>query len=333
MRVPEVMTAIDPETSGGAEVLVPVVRPVPQPGADEVLIRVAAAGVNRPDVMQRMGLYPPPPGAPTIPGLEVAGTIVAVGDGLPDALIGQPMCALVSGGGYAEYVVAPYGTCLPVPESLSMVEAAAIPETLFTVWTNVFERAYAGEGDWLLVHGGTSGIGMTAIALGQLFKLNVLVTVGSAEKCAAAREAGAFEAIDYRTEDFVARVKEITGGRGVDIVLDMIGGDYVPRNLECLAEEGRHVSIAVQRGAQAEVPIWQVMRKRLVLTGSTLRPRDTAFKSLVADELHRAVWPHVNEGQFRPVIDSTYPLAQAADAHRRMESGEHIGKIVLTLEG
>lgn len=326
------MTAIDPETSGGPEVLVPVERPVPRPGADEVLIRVAAAGVNRPDVMQRLGLYPPPPGAPKIPGLEVAGTIVAVGEELPDALIGQPVCALVAGGGYAEYAVAPYGTCLPVPESLSMVEAAAIPETLFTVWTNVFERAYAAEGDWLLVHGGTSGIGMTAIALGRLFKLNVVVTAGSAAKCAAAREAGATEAIDYRTEDFVARVKEITGGRGVDIVLDMVGGDYVPRNLECLAEEGRHVSIAVQRGAQAEVPIWQVMRKRLVLTGSTLRPRDTAFKSLVADELHRSVWPHVNEGRFRPVVDSTYPLARAADAHRRMESGEHIGKIVLTLE-
>jgi putative PIG3 family NAD(P)H quinone oxidoreductase len=331
MRVPEMMTAIDPETSGGPEVLVPVERPVPRPGPDEVLIRVAAAGVNRPDVMQRLGLYPPPPGAPTIPGLEVAGTIAAVGEELPDALIGQPVCALVAGGGYAEYAAAPYGTCLPVPESLSMVEAAAIPETLFTVWTNVFERAYAAEGDWLLVHGGTSGIGMTAIALGQLFKLKVLVTAGSAAKCAAAREAGASEAIDYRSEDFVARVKEITGGRGVDIVLDMVGGDYVPRNLECLAEEGRHVSIAVQRGAQAEVPIWQVMRKRLVLTGSTLRPRDTAFKSLVADELHRAVWPHVSEGRFRPVIDSTYPLARAADAHRRMESGEHIGKIVLTL--
>lgn len=331
MRVPEAMTAIDPEGAGGPEVLVPVRRPVPQPGADEVLIRVAAAGVNRPDVMQRLGLYPPPAGAPTIPGLEVAGTIAAVGDGLPDALIGQPVCALVSGGGYAEYAVAPYGTCLPIPETLSMVEAAAIPETLFTVWTNVFERAYADEGDWLLVHGGTSGIGMAAIALGRLFKITVLVTAGSAEKCAAARAAGAAEAIDYRSEDFVARVKEITGGRGVDIVLDMVGGDYVPRNLECLAEEGRHVSIAVQRGAVAEIPIWQVMRKRLVLTGSTLRPRDAAFKAMVADELHRAVWPHVAEGRFRPVIDSTWPLDQAAEAHRRMESGAHIGKIVLTI--
>ncbi|WP_294059000.1 NAD(P)H-quinone oxidoreductase [Sphingomonas sp.] len=329
MTVPETMRAIDPDTSGGPEVLVPVERPVPRPGLEEVLIKVAAAGVNRPDVMQRLGLYPPPPGAPTIPGLEVAGTIVAVGEGLDEALIGQPVCALISGGGYAEYAVAPYGTCLPVPEALSMQEAAAIPETLFTVWTNVFERAYADEGDWLLVHGGTSGIGMTAIALARLFGMRVIVTVGSDSKCIAARAAGAAEAINYRTQDFVERVLEFTGGRGVDIVLDMVGGDYVPRNLKCLADDGRHVSIAVQRGAQAEIPIWQVMRKRLVLTGSTLRPRDTAFKSLVADELHRAVWPHVIEGRLKPVIDSVWSLDQAAEAHRRMESGEHIGKIVL----
>jgi putative PIG3 family NAD(P)H quinone oxidoreductase len=331
MTVPETMLAIDPEQPGGPEVLVPVSRPVPRPAPGEVLIKVAAAGVNRPELMQRMGLYPPPPGAPSILGLEAAGTIIAVGADVPREMIGQTVCALVSGGGYAEYCVAPAGQCLPVPAALTMVEAAAMPETLFTVWTNVFERAYAADGDWLLVHGGTSGIGMMAIALARLFRLTVLVTAGSDAKCAAARRAGAAEAINYRTEDFVERVKDITGGRGVDIVLDMIGGDYVPRNLQCLAEEGRHVSIAVQRGAEAAIPLWQVMRKRLVLTGSTLRARDTEFKSLVADELARTVWPHVEKGKLKPVIDSTFPLADAAEAHRRMESGEHIGKIVLTM--
>jgi putative PIG3 family NAD(P)H quinone oxidoreductase len=332
MIVPETMRAIDPEKPGGPEVLVPVERPVPKPGEGEVLIKVAAAGINRPDVMQRMGLYPPPPGAPSILGLEAAGTIVAVGGEVAPEMIGQPICALVGGGAYAEYVVAPAGQCLPVPLALTMVEAAAMPETLFTVWTNVFERAYAADGDWLLVHGGTSGIGMMAIALARLFRLTILVTAGSDAKCDAARAAGAAEAINYRTEDFVERVKHITGGRGVDIVLDMIGADYVPRNLECLAEEGRHVSIAVQRGMEATIPLWQVMRKRLVLTGSTLRARDATFKSLVADELARAVWPHIEQGRLKPVIDSTFPLAQAADAHRRMESGEHVGKIVLTME-
>ncbi|MCX8475031.1 MAG: NAD(P)H-quinone oxidoreductase [Sphingomonas sp.] len=332
MIVPETMRAIDPEKPGGPEVLVPVQRPVPKPGEGEVLIKVAAAGINRPEVMQRMGLYPPPPGAPSILGLEAAGTIVAVGAEVAPELIGQQVCALVSGGAYADYVVAPVGQCLPVPPALTMVEAAAMPEALFTVWTNVFERAYAADGDWLLVHGGTSGIGMMAIALARLFRLTVLVTAGSDAKCEAARAAGAADAINYRTEDFVERVKHITGGRGVDIVLDMIGGDYVPRNLECLAEEGRHVSIAVQRGMEATIPLWQVMRKRLVLTGSTLRARDATFKSLVADELSRAVWPHVEQGRLKPVIDSTFPLARAADAHRRMESGEHIGKIVLTVE-
>jgi NADPH:quinone reductase len=332
MIVPETMLAIDPDKPGGPEVLVPVDRPVPSPGAGEVLIKVAAAGVNRPDVMQRMGLYPPPAGAPSILGLEVAGTVAAVGEGVPPELVGQPMCALVSGGGYAEYAVAPQGTCLPVPEALTMTEAAALPETLFTVWTNVFERAYAADGDWLLVHGGTSGIGMMAIALARLFRLTVLVTAGSEAKCAAARAAGAAEAINYNSEDFVQRVRDITGGRGVDIVLDMIGGDYVPRNLECLAEEGRHVSIAVQRGSDATIPLWQVMRKRLVLTGSTLRPRDAEFKSMVADELSRSVWPFVGDGRLKPVIDSTFRLEQAAEAHRRMESSAHIGKIVLTLD-
>ncbi|MDG2534997.1 NAD(P)H-quinone oxidoreductase [Sphingomonas sp. HITSZ_GF] len=331
MGLPETMLAIDPEAPGGPEVLVPVSRPVPQPGPGDVLVKVAAAGVNRPEVMQRKGQYPPPPGAPSILGMEIAGKIVAVGEEVPRELIGQPVCALVAGGAYAEYAVAPYGQCLAVPPALSMVEAAAIPETLFTVWSNVFERAYAMEGEWILVHGGTSGIGTMAIHLANLFGLTIIVTAGSDDKCEAARKIGADHAINYKREDFVARVKEITGGKGVNIVLDMVGGDYVPRNLQCLAEEGRHVSIAVQGGMQATIPIFEIMRKRLVLTGSTLRPRSVAFKSLLADEIHRTVWPFVAEGKLRPVIDAVFPLARAADAHRRMESGEHIGKIVLTL--
>lgn len=332
MIVPETMWAIDPEAPGGPEVLVPAIRPVPQPAAGEVLIRVAAAGVNRPEVMQRMGLYPPPPGAPSILGMEVSGTVVALGQGVPREMLGQKLCALISGGAYAEYAVAPAGQCLPVPPALTMVEAAAMPETLFTVWTNVFERGYAVEGETILIHGGTSGIGTMAIALARLFGLTSIVTAGSDAKCAAARGIGADHAINYRTEDFVARVAEITADRGVDIVLDMVGGDYVPRNLRCLAEDGRHVSIAVQRGAEATIPLWQVMRKRLTLTGSTLRARSVAFKSLVADEIARTVWPLVAEGQLKPVIDTSFPLAQAADAHRRMEAGDHVGKIVLTME-
>jgi putative PIG3 family NAD(P)H quinone oxidoreductase len=329
--VPDVMRCIDPEAAGGPEVLRVTRRPVPVAGPGEVLVRVAAAGVNRPDVMQRQGKYPPPPGAPSILGLEIAGTIVAVGPDTVGAIEGQPVCALVAGGGYAEYVAVPFGQCLPVPAALSMVEAAAIPETLFTVWTNLFERGYASEGDAVLVHGGTSGIGTMAILLGKLFGLTVIVTAGSAAKCAAARELGAAHAIDYRSEDFVERVKDITAGRGVAVVLDMVGGDYVPRNLKCLAEDGRHVSIAVQRGAEATVPLFEIMRRRLTLTGSTLRARDAEFKAMVADELARHVWPQVEAGALKPVIDRTFPLAEAAEAHRRMEGGDHIGKIVLTI--
>ncbi|MEP9357913.1 NAD(P)H-quinone oxidoreductase [Sphingomonas sp. KR3-1] len=331
MGLPETMLAIDPEAPGGPEVLVPVERPVPSPGAGEVLVKVAAAGVNRPEVMQRKGQYPPPPGAPSILGMEISGRIVAVGEDVPREVLGQPVCALIAGGAYAEYAVAPYGQCLPVPPAISMIEAAAIPETLFTVWSNVFERAYAMEGEWILVHGGTSGIGTMAIHLANLFGLTVIVTAGSDEKCAAAKAIGADHAINYKTQDFVARVMEITAGKGVNIVLDMVGGDYVPRNLQCLGEEGRHVSIAVQGGMMATIPIFEIMRKRLVLTGSTLRPRSLEFKTLLADELHRTVWPFVAEGRLKPVIDAVFPLADAADAHRRMESGEHIGKIVLTL--
>ena len=330
--IPATMQAIDPEAHGGPEVLRLVERPVPQPQSGEVLIRVAAAGVNRPDVLQRKGGYPPPPGAPSIMGLEVSGTVVSVGEGVEDTMIGQPVCALIAGGGYAEYAVAPAGQCLPVPHGLDMVHAAAIPETLFTVWTNLFERAFATEGDSVLVHGGTSGIGTMAIALGQLFGMTIIVTAGSDAKCARALDLGAAHAINYKTEDFVERVKQITGGKGVAAVLDMVGGDYVPRNLQCLAEDGRHVSIAVQGGMMATVPLFEIMRRRLTLTGSTLRPRDTAFKSLVADELARTVWPHVEAGKLKPVIDRVFAFADAPAAHARMEAGDHVGKIVLTME-
>ena len=324
------MNAIDPAGPGGPEVLVLVRRPVPKPGAGELLIEVAAAGVNRPDVVQRRGLYPPPPGAPSIPGLEVAGIVAGVGADVPEALVGQPVCALVAGGGYAEYCVAPVGQCLPVPGALSLVEAAAVPETLFTVWSNLFERAYATEGETALVHGGTSGIGTMAIALGQLFGLNVIVTCGSDEKCARALALGASAAINYRTQDYVVEVQRLTDGKGVNIVLDMVAGDYVPRNLDCLAEDGRHVTIAVQGGVNAEINFAKVMMRRLTLTGSTLRPRSTGFKTLVADEIARSVWPFVEEGRLKPVIHATFPLAEAAAAHAMMEAGDHVGKIVLT---
>ncbi|WP_324750772.1 NAD(P)H-quinone oxidoreductase [Sphingomonas sp. LY54] len=330
--VPAMMVAIEAEQPGGPEMLRPVERPVPQPGPGEVLVRVAAAGVNRPDVMQRMGLYPPPPGAPAIPGLEIAGTIVALGDGVDRALLGQPVCALVAGGGYAQYCVAPAAQCLPVPAGLSMVEAAALPETFFTVWSNLFDRGGAKAGETALVHGGTSGIGTTAILLGKAFGLTVIVTVGSDAKAARALEIGADYAVNYREADFAEEVKRITGGRGVDVVLDMIGGDYVARNIACMAEEGRHVSIAVQRGAKAEIPVWAIMARRLTLTGSTLRARPVEFKAAIADALRDKVWPHLESGRIRPVIDTVLPLEVAADAHRRMESSEHIGKIVLEVE-
>ena len=305
-------------------------RAVPSPQDGEVLIKVAAAGVNRPDILQRHGLYPPPPGAPDILGLEIAGEVVAVSEGAEE-LIGQPVCALVAGGGYAEYCVAPIGTCLPVPDAISLIEAAAMPETLFTVWVNLFERGFAADGDWVLVHGGTSGIGTMAIALGRLFSLHVIVTCGSDQKCDKALELGATAAINYRTHDFVEEVHRITDRKGVDVIIDMVGGDYLPRNLACLAEEGRHVSIAVQRGATAEVPIFDIMRRRLTLTGSTLRPRPIEFKTMVADEIAKTVWPYVEGGRLKPVIDSTFPLNEVAEAHARMEAGEHCGKIVLQI--
>ena len=325
------MQAIEISAPGGPEVLHLVERPVPQPGPDEVLVRVAAAGVNRPDVLQRMGAYPPPPGASDLPGLEIAGTVVAAGHGA-EMLIGRRVCALVAGGGYAQYCVAPMGTCLPVPEVLRMTEAAAMPETLFTVWINLFERGFAADGDTVLVHGGTSGIGTMAILLGNLFGLEVIVTCGSADKCAAAKAIGAAHAINYREADFVEAVKQATGGKGVNVVLDMVGGDYLSRNLQCLADDGRHVSIAFQRGAVAEVPIMEIMRRRLTMTGSTLRPRDVRFKTMVADELAKTVWPYVEGNRLKPVIDKVFPLAEAAAAHARMESGDHVGKIVLAVD-
>ena len=325
------MQAVAIAAPGGPEMLSVEERPVPVPGPGEALVRVAAAGVNRPDVLQRMGLYPPPPGASDIPGLEIAGTVVAAGEGAAQFL-GQRVCALVAGGGYAEFCLAPAGTCLPMPEVLGPVQAAALPETMFTVWINLFERGFAADGDTVLVHGGTSGIGTMAIKLGSLFGLDVIVTCGSDDKCDAALKMGAVEAINYRARDFVEAVREFTAGKGVAVVLDMVGGDYLPRNLACLADDGRHVSIAFQRGATAEIPIPDVMRRRLILTGSTLRPRSPDYKAMVCEEIARTIWPYVEGGRLRPAVDSTFPLAQAADAHRRMESGEHIGKIVLTVD-
>jgi putative PIG3 family NAD(P)H quinone oxidoreductase len=324
------MKAIVAPQPDGAEELALVERPVPRVGAEEVLIKVAAAGVNRPDILQRRGLYPPPPGAPDILGLELAGTVVEAGEGASH-LIGKKVCALVAGGGYAQYCVAPAGTSFIVPDALSLTEAAAMPETLFTVWVNLFERGYAAEGEAVLVHGGTSGIGTMAIALGQLFNLTVIVTCGSDEKCAHAKELGAAAAINYRSKDFVEEVRELTDGRGVSVVLDMVGGDYLPRNLACLSDDGRHVSIAFQRGAKSDVLIPDIMRRRLTLTGSTLRPRTVEFKTMVADEIARTVWPYIEGGRLKPVIDSTFPLDRAAEAHARMEAGDHVGKIVLEI--
>lgn len=329
-QIPPTMIAIDPAEPGGPEVLQPVQRPVPKPAPGELLIKVAAAGVNRPDAMQREGKYPPPPAAPSVLGLELAGEVVALGEGADARLMGRPVMALVAGGAYAEYAVAPSGQCLAVPPSLTMVEAAALPETLFTVWSNVFERGRAAPGETLLVHGGTSGIGTIAIRLAKIFGLSVIVTAGSGEKCSRALEIGADHAIDYKTSDFVAEVKAIAP-EGVNLVLDMIGGDYVARNIECLAPEGRHVSIAVQRGAKAEIPIWKLMQQRLTLTGSTLRARDVGFKTHLRDQLARTVWPLLADGRLKPVIDSTFPLADAAEAHRRLDAPDHVGKTVLVV--
>ncbi|GAA4763891.1 NAD(P)H-quinone oxidoreductase [Novosphingobium ginsenosidimutans] len=327
--LPATMTVIGFDAPGGPEVLQPQTVPVPTPGAGQVLVKVAYAGVNRPDVIQRRGLYPPPPGASPIPGLEIAGEVVALGADVSDAMLGQQVCALVAGGGYAEYCLAMADHCLPVPAGMPLDQAAALPETLFTVWHNVFERGWAKEGETILVHGGTSGIGTMAIMLGKAFGLTVIVTCGDAEKCAAALEIGADHAIDYKASDFVEEVKRITDGQGVELVLDMVAGDYVARNLRCMKEDGRHVTIAVQGGMQAELNMAVIMSRRYTLTGSTLRPRSNQFKALLAQEIAANAWPLFASGQLRPIMDQAFPLADAAAAHARMEAGAHIGKIVL----
>ncbi|MGE0717614.1 MAG: NAD(P)H-quinone oxidoreductase [Alphaproteobacteria bacterium] len=327
--LPGTMRAVEIVRPGGPEVLVATRRPTPAPGAGEVLIKVAAAGINRPDVLQRMGGYAPPPGASDLPGLEVAGTVVAVGADAGRWKPGDAVCALVAGGGYAEYCAAPAPQCLPVPSGLSMTEAGGVPETFFTVWTNVFERGHLKAGERLLVHGGSSGIGTTAIQLAKAFGATVFVTAGGPEKCAACTKLGADLAIDYRGEDFVAAVEKATGGVGVDVVLDMVGGDYTQRNLACLATEGRLVQIAFLQGSKVQLNLQPVMAKRLTVTGSTLRPRTVAQKGAIAAALEERVWPLLAAGKLRPPVFRTYPLEEAAAAHALMESSAHIGKIVL----
>lgn len=327
MPLPEKMTAIEITAPGGPEALAPVERPVPRPGPGEVLVRVAAAGVNRPDVMQRQGHYPPPPGASDVPGLEIAGEVVASGPGA--AGVAGRVCALVQGGGYAEYCLAAAPLCLPVPAGMSDVEAAGLPETYFTVWTNVFERGRLAPAETLLVHGGSSGIGTTAIQLARAFGAAVYATAGSDEKCRACEGLGAAECVNYREDDFVARIEAATDGRGVDVVLDMVGGDYFPRCLDCLAVEGRLVQIATQRGIKSEINLLKVMVKRLTVTGSTLRPRSVAEKTPIANALRERVWPLLEAGKARPIVHATFPLREAAAAHALMDSGAHVGKIVL----
>ncbi|MCP5433212.1 MAG: NAD(P)H-quinone oxidoreductase [Alphaproteobacteria bacterium] len=329
--LPETMTAIAVARPGGPDVLEPVALPVPRPATGQVLIEVAAAGVNRPDVFQRLGLYPPPPGAPATPGLEVAGTVVAVGDGVATPGLGARATALVAGGGYAEYCLADAAHTLPAPEGLTLLEAASLPETVFTVWSNLFDRARLKGGESLLVHGGTSGIGVTAIQIARAMGATVFATCGSAEKCRVAEELGAARAIDYTREDFAAIVKAQTSGRGVDVVLDMVGGGYIARNLASLAPEGRHVSIAFLQGSKVEIDLMPVMLKRLTLTGSTLRARESAFKAALASAVADKVWPLFSSGEIRPVIDSVFPLREAAKAHARIEAADHIGKVMLAV--
>jgi putative PIG3 family NAD(P)H quinone oxidoreductase len=324
------MAVVEISEPGEPEVLRPARRAVPTPGSGEVLIAVAAAGVNRPDVMQRRGKYPPPPGASDLPGLEVAGTIAAVGPDVARWHVGETVCALVAGGGYAEYCLAPAPQCLPIPDGLDLVSAAALPEIFFTVWTNLFERGGLRAGEWTLIHGGSSGIGTTAIQLARAFGAQVIATAGSAEKCAACERLGASRAINYREEDFVAAVREATGGRGVDVLLDMVGAEYLARNLECLAFDGRLVIIGTLGGVKAAFNLVPLLQRRLTMTGSTLRARSVEQKGAIARALETQVWPLIARGRVRPVIDLVLPLAEAAAAHRRMESGAHVGKLVLT---
>jgi NADPH2:quinone reductase len=328
-KVPETMTAVAITTPGGPEVLQVNSCPTPQPSAGQILLKVAAAGVNRPDVAQRMGAYPPPAGHSPLPGLEVAGEVVAVGNGVTRWKHGDKVCALVNGGGYAQYCIAEDVIALPIPSGLSMTMASAVPETFFTVWNNVFERGGLTAGEWLMVHGGTSGIGTTAIQLAKACGAKVIATAGSPEKCQVCSDLGADRVINYKTEDFVAAAKEVTGGKGVDLTLDMVGGDYTERNLIAAAEDGRIVQIATLRGADVKINVSRLMMKRVTLTGSTLRPRTREVKARFARALEEKVWPLLACGKVKVVIDSTFPLAEAADAHRRLETSQHIGKIVL----
>jgi NADPH:quinone reductase len=327
--LPELFDCIEITTPGAPEVLQPARRPLQRPRAGEVLIAVEAAGVNRPDVLQRIGRYPVPPTASDLPGLEVAGTIAAIGSGVARWQVGDRVCALTNGGGYANYCLAPAGSCLPVPGDLSMIEAAALPETFFTVWSNVFDRGQLRPGESFMVQGGSSGIGTAAIQIAAARGHTVFATAGSAEKCAACERLGAKRAVNYKTEDFEAIIKEATGGRGVDVILDMVGGDYVPKELKSLADGGRLVFIAFLGGMKATVDLNELMRRRLTMTGSTLRPRDDTFKAQIAASLEREVWPLIAAGKVKPVIHATFPLTQAAQAHALMESSAHIGKIVL----
>ncbi|MBK8906587.1 MAG: NAD(P)H-quinone oxidoreductase [Rhodospirillales bacterium] len=325
------MRAVEITAPGGPETLATTIRPVPKPGSGEVLIRVAAAGVNGPDILQRQGAYPAPPGVTDIPGLEVAGAVAGLGSDVPDWRVGDQLCALVAGGGYAEYCTVPAAQCLPIPDGLDTAEAAALPETFFTVWTNVFERGRLASGESLLVHGGAGGIGTTAIQMANRLGARVFATAGSADKCDVCRRLGAERAIDYTREDFVDVIKEATDSRGVDVILDMVGGDYVSRNIKCLAREGRLVSIAFRRGSRVEIDLMPVMLKRLTLTGSTLRIQSVPRKGEIAAALRERIWPLIADGRIRPLIHARLPLADAAEAHRLMEASVHVGKIVLVV--
>ena len=325
------MRAVEITKAGGPEVLVPVERPMPEPGPGEVLIKVSAAGVNRPDVLQRSGVYPPPPGASDLPGLEVAGEIVSGDAAAGGFAVGDKVCALIAGGGYAEYVVAPAAQCLGIPKGLSEIEAAGLPETYFTVWSNVFDRGRLAQGETLLVHGGASGIGTTAIQLAVAMGNTVYATAGSDERARATEELGAALGINYRSQDFVEEVRRVTDQKGVNVILDMVAGDYINRDIKCLADDGRIVIIAVLGGSKATIDCGQVLRRRLTITGSTLRPRPVEFKADIAQSLQRHVWPLLEAGRVKPIVHQTFPLERACDAHAMMEAGEQVGKLILTV--
>jgi NADPH2:quinone reductase len=331
MSVPSEMAVVEIAAPGGPEQLKPALRPVPQPGVGEVLVRVAASGVNRPDIMQRQGRYPPPPGASDLPGMEIAGEIVALGPQVSGLSVGDKITSLLPGGGYAAYAIAAAPLCMPVPRGLTLVEAAAIPETFMTVWTNLFERGHAKSGDNVLIHGGTSGIGTAAIQLAAAFGARVYATAGSADKARACEKLGAVRGIDYKSEDFVAVIREDTKGYGIDVTLDIVGGSYVQRNLDIAAVEGRVVCISMLGGSRAEINLNAILPKRLTLTGSTLRARTIAQKAAVAQAVREHVWPLFESKRVHPVIFKTFPLAEASEAHRLMETSSHVGKIVLTL--